>query len=86
MSPDNPGARPSEIMPGHDVCNLCGAIGNGNVTCWACVDRWDYPDELRNQLVVELRKREPAKPCDGRDVRDFLAMLEAYELAKGKSE
>lgn len=72
----NPGTRPSADKH-YRVCNLCGAIEDGNATCWACVDRWawakDHP--WHRALMRHLRGKPPAPPIDAPDVMRFAARL-----------
>jgi hypothetical protein len=81
ISADNPGT--SLIPTGSDgttepaayeVCNLCEAVGDGNATCWACVERWTFCDTT--ELVAILRTRAPGKPTGREEVSAFVEKLE----------
>lgn len=57
-------------------CVVCGAVGNGNATCWSCVAHWTWmgPEERKNLLGI-LLGRQPAAPCGPREVEAFVSRL-----------
>ena len=71
----NPGTRPSDYTS-HTVCLLCGAIADGNIGCWACVERWDWAKGKRwhTELAYQLRRRASGFTSAPGDWRRLVAL------------
>lgn len=77
---DNPGYSyipDASERGGYRVCALCEAIEDGNASCWACVDRWEWAKgrPWHDALLATLRDREPALPVGADEVSAFIERI-----------